>query len=66
MKHKVNASTHLRFLDLWESLVKRLNQTGEQIVRAKFKFKETYWTDSFRATIWTERKKEGGDHADRT
>lgn len=62
MKHKVNTSTHLRFLDLWETLVKRLNQTGEQIVRAKFKFKETGWTDSFAATVWTKCKKEGSDH----
>ncbi len=65
MKHQVDTSTHLRFLDLWESLLKRLDQTGEKIVRAKLKFKETYWTDSFRATVWTERaeQKEGGDHA---
>lgn len=67
MKHKIVTHSFSAFGYLWAGLVERLKQTGERIVRAKFVFVESsYWTDEFTATVWTERAKEGADHADRT
>lgn len=64
MKHNVKAHVFSEFSGLFDALVKRLDQTGEKIVRSKFVFDDMNAFVSFRATVWTERKeKEGGDHA---
>lgn len=64
MKHKIKAHVFSEFSALFDALVKRLDQTGEKIVRSKFVFDDMNAFVSFRATVWTERaKQEGGDHA---
>lgn len=64
MKHKIITYSFSSFARLWDGLVERLKLSGERIVRVKLVFAESpYWTDKFAATVWTEREKEGGDHA---
>ena len=67
MKHKIVTHSFSSFGYLWAGLVERLKLSGERIVRAKFVFAESpYFPNKYAATVWTEREKEGGDHADRT
>ncbi len=58
MKHKIKAHVFSEFSALFDALVKRLDQTGEKIVRSKFVFDAMSAFVSFRATVWTERAKE--------
>lgn len=56
MKHKVEAFTITAFVPLFEELVKRLDQMGEEIVGSRFVFDDQHPWIGFRATIWTRRK----------
>lgn len=56
MKHKVKGSTHAEFCALWASFFNRLKETGETIVKAKFKFDDMNHFVGFSATVWTEHK----------
>ncbi len=58
MKHKIKAHVFSEFSALFDALVKRLDQTGEKIVRSKFVFDDMNAFVSFRATVWTERAEE--------
>ena len=64
MKHKVKAHVFSEFSGLFDALVRRLDQTGEKIVRSKFVFDDMNAFISFRATVWTKRaEQKGDDHA---
>lgn len=66
MKHKIVTHSFSAFGYLWAGLVERMKLSGERIVRAKFVFVDSsYFPDKYTATVWTNREKEGGDHADR-
>lgn len=62
MKHKVKADSLHAFLEVFDALLKRLEQTGEKIVGSRFVFDDTAGLfNGFRATVWTRRKE--GDNA---
>lgn len=66
MKHKIKADTLYEFLQFFDALFARLDQTGERVVGARFSFDALapFPLCGFRATVWTKRAKaEGGDHA---
>lgn len=63
MKHKIKAHVFSEFSALFDALVKRLDQTGEKIVRSKFVFDDMNAFVSFRATVWTERAEEDAPQA---
>lgn len=63
MKHKIKTRVFSEFSALFDALVKRLDQTGEKIVRSKFVFDDMNAFVSFRATVWTERAEEAAPQA---
>lgn len=57
MKHKVITRAFPEFCQYFDTLVKRLDQTGEKIVRSKFVLDERPF-GHYVATVWTERAKD--------
>lgn len=54
MKHKIIASNLSAFDTLFDNLIRRLEQVGEKVVKAKFSFSND--SLEYCATIWTERE----------
>lgn len=57
MKHKVIASSHASFAMLFDDLVRRLEQTKQVIVKARFSW-DNDLHKGFQAKIWTKGEDE--------
>ena len=62
MKHRIKSDNRARFMELWDTLIKMLNEVGEMIVKTKVNM-VTYNNDydgykpRYNAVIWTKREK---------